>query len=107
MRPIVLRSQAALTSACLITWSSQVAYGAPPQTMPTHFAGEALTVALAFCFPALAAGAYLGLQKMTARLGARSISALCLALGAIGATAYLVEDAGGLLQRAGLASLPR
>ena len=79
---------------------------APPQTLPTHFAGEALTVALAFCFPALAAGAYLGVQRINARLGARSLAALLVAVVAIGATAYLVEDAGSLLQRAGLAKPP-
>lgn len=109
MRSLVLRCRAALAGVGGIgltahSWAATQAHAAPPEALPTHFAGEALTVALAFCFPALVAGAYLGLKRMNARLGGRSLTVLMLAVIVLATTAYLVEDANALLQRAGLAS---
>lgn len=95
----------AVALASLMGPSSGSAALAAEATLPTHFAGEVVTVALAFAFPALVAGAYLALQRITQRFGARSLVALALVVGAVGtATALLVEPS-DLWQRVGLASL--
>jgi hypothetical protein len=73
--------------------------------VPAHFAGEALTVAIAFALPAMVAGAYLALQRLNARFGARTLVILGATLVAVGLLAAVIEDKTALLQRAGLASL--
>jgi hypothetical protein len=58
----------------LSAWTADAALGLPLATtaLPSTFAGEALIVALAFTFPALAAGGYLALRRLWRSFGLRS-----------------------------------
>ncbi len=61
----------------LIALAIAPAAGAPSKgSLPTTFIGEAATVALAFSFPALLAGAYLGIRGMMRKIGLRGAMAL-------------------------------
>jgi uncharacterized membrane protein HdeD (DUF308 family) len=72
--------------------------------LPTQFAGEALTVALAFALPALLAGAYLGLQSLRRRVGARTLILLGVIAAIVGALTFFAPDwSNDALQWAGLA----
>jgi hypothetical protein len=73
--------------------------------VPSQFAGEALTVAVAFALPAIVAGAYLALERLNARFGGRTLMIAGVTLGAVGLLVAVVEDKAALLQRAGLAAL--
>lgn len=100
-----MRFTARWLCATLLVCLAASAAQANTAPLPTQFAGEALTVALAFAFPALVAGAYLAVQRLNARLGARTLMVLVAVLAVVGTLAAVIEDKTALLQRAGLASL--
>jgi hypothetical protein len=73
--------------------------------LPATFAGEALTVALAFAFPALAAGAYLGARRVLSRFGRRSVWIVASATAMIIGAMVLADQRPDLMDLAALKNL--